>query len=472
MKWYLAILLGLVTACAAENKSVTMDGEKAVALANEIRIVNEKGVAVANARVMIGYSEGAFPHNVVTTDQNGTADIPAGWVNAEPVTIIADTYITATYLHQRPLAQEFVINTARGEPTKKVQGVTTGFGELRRDDKIDFGLVLPLMPKTAYFQFDLGLFISPDSDVIEIMGNRMNVPSNVSLPDQSERYLLFNIRFNKPQYRVYFHEEGNYNLITSHGRFPFRRMIDEFQDGKGFTEVVNLFDFLEGGLHAVTAPGDANLAINNFQIQGSMPVRAPQIPQGFSYFASSLQTQNNLLYPADVKRLASNEALNLKMSPVGVANVLLAAVAKEEKLDNGATRLNPSMSISIHPYVAGQTQTYLPLVSVPQVANNIVTITPPNAPDFRKIGTYISLQDVRVEMAEESYNEYVEKKWEIYSNQWESQVRLPQIGQSPAIANHTRWESLFLASKASQNNGTGPAMFNVAEYVSRNATPL
>ncbi len=467
------ILLLLVSACAENSGQTNLaNGEKAASLRNEIHIVNEKGQPIANAKVMVGYNESAFPNNILITDQNGNVEVPTAWVGEQPLTIMADNYIRTTYLHQAPIAKTFAINPFRTIPSQEVKGITTGYPELKRDDKIDFGLVLQLLPKTAYFQFDLGLFISPDSDVIEVMGSKKNIPSNVSLPDQSERYLFFNIRFNKPVYRTYFHEAGNYELIASHGRFPFKKMLDEFQAGKGFTEVVNLFDFLEGGLHVVTAPGAADLAINGFKFQGAQSVKAPAIPVGFSYFASSLQTENNLMYPADVKRLLSNETANLKMSPVSTANLLLAAVAKEEKLENGATRLNPSMSIAILPFVAGTTQTYLPLISAPVVAGENITVTPPPADGFRKMGTYLSLQDVKVEMVEQQYHEQVTKVWEIYSDVWESQIRLPKVQAQLEMLNETRWESLFLATKASRNIATGPAMFDVAEYVTRNATSL
>jgi hypothetical protein len=470
-KWFIYTFLILASACAQNNENLSLNGEKALNLANEIRVVDERGNGIANAKVLVGLSEGAFPNNILTTDQNGNVSIPAGWTAEQPVTIMADNYIRTTYLRQKPAAKVYRVNTFRTVPAQEIKGVTTGYPELKRDDKIDFGLVLPLMPKTAFFQFDLGLFISPDSDVIEIMGNKLNVPSNVSLPDQSERYLFFNIRFNKPIYRTYFHEAGQHELVATRGQFPFKKMLDEFQDGKGFTEVVNLFNFIEGGLHIATAPGNADLAINSFQFQGSHPVKAPQIPTGYSYFASSLQEKNGLLYPADVKRLLSNESMGLKISPLSTKNTLLAAVAKEEKLENGATRLNPAMSISILPFVPGVVQTYLPLIAAPQVNDGLITITAPAAEGFQKVGTYLSLQDVKVEMIEDQYNEQVTKIWEIYSDVWETEIRLPKV-QELQIANQLRWESLLLATKASRANATGPAMFDVAEYVTRNATSL
>ncbi|MCB0347281.1 MAG: hypothetical protein KDD37_00520 [Bdellovibrionales bacterium] len=472
-KWYAFVLLVFLAACA-ENKNISnqLQGQKSLLAPNEIRIIDEKGNPVTGATVQVGYTAEAFPNNVLTTDQNGIMTIPNEWKNEEPVTIIADNFIRATYLHQKPEANVFVVHTYREQPTQELKGITTGFGELKRDDKIDFGLVLPLMSKTTLFQFDMGLFISPDSDIIEIMGRKMSVPSNVSLPDQTERYLFFNIRFNKPQYRTYFHEAGEYELIAAHGQFPFKKMIGEFESGKGFTEVVNLFDFLEGGLHLATAPGSSDLVINDFKLQGKQTVKAPQIPEGFSYFASSLQTQNNLMYPADVKRLLSNESISLKMSPLSTENMLLAAVAKEEKLEGGATRLNPSMSIAILPFVSGVTQTYLPLVAEPKVNGENIVVTAPKADSFNQLGTYLSLQDVKIERLETEYVERVTKKWEIYSANWENEIRLPKVGSDVEIINNLRWESIFLATKASSVIATGPEMFDVAEYITRNATNL
>lgn len=66
--------------------------------------------------------------------------------------------------------------------------------------------------KEELIHFDVSQFVSPESDVVEVPFKTMNVPSNFALPLQKEKYLFFNITFDKPTYRLFVREPGDYSF--------------------------------------------------------------------------------------------------------------------------------------------------------------------------------------------------------------------------------------------------------------------
>jgi len=195
--------------------------------ANEIQVIDTLGSAVANAKILIGLNREMGDAIILTTNDAGIANIPVSWNNRRALTITSQDHITTTYLNTLPQKNVFKVKKKMRSAPMEVKGLIENYTGIEKDGWLDFSLVMPMMSKSEYFNFELKKFISPESDVIEVVGQEANIPSNVSLPYQKERYLFFNITLDKPQYRLFVEEEKTYGLVATHGKLPFKKMVDD-----------------------------------------------------------------------------------------------------------------------------------------------------------------------------------------------------------------------------------------------------
>ncbi len=197
--------------------------------------------------------------------------------------------------------------------THEISGTTTGINIKNMDGMVDFALVIPGMDQQEIINFNLGKVISPVNDSIKVVSYTVDLPSNLSLPQQTEKYFV-SINLNKPEFRAYVEGDGVYNMYALYGKFPLNEMVKGFQNDQSLIELVEYIEFLSGGLKTVPVKGNVSglsLSANDWPFTESYSVKAPALPIGKSLISFSLLKENNYFYPTDIKKIASGKTLEL-----------------------------------------------------------------------------------------------------------------------------------------------------------------
>jgi len=418
------------------------------------RVLSETGEPILAAQVLIGMEVNVpFAQNMLTTGVEGEFIAPELWVNAEPVTIEAPGYVRATYFDVSP-------NEARVFHLKKKQvpvftfeltGVATGFQVKNRDGFVDFGLTIPVVKPEDLFQFNLDMILSPYTDPISILGQKVEVPGNVTLPQQKERYIIpFTIE--KPTYRIGFAEGGVKHLISLAGTFPIKPVIDAFRSGSSFTDVINAFNMQGLSMHEVTVTQKnqrLDLRMNQHILNQTRRVKAPVFNQHNEVvIAASIATHPQGLFPVDVKRINSNQLQVLKT--FGAEPKALTILRNKDEFD-GKIR-SERLSASLEPWLQdGHELKLLPLLRDPVLKNthsfDINLVAVPSG--YYESGALYKLSSVKQVKDRNGVVTSEEKSlfWEVYSPKWSAHVELPKFPGLAMPSGHKRWSASLFASK-------------------------
>ena len=119
--------------------------------------------------------------------------------------------------------------------------------------------------------------MSPKTTAISVLGQTVNVPTNISLPSQTVTY-VFPVPFNKPDYTTFVRNNGQYVLSVTHGNFPLSQVAGDIRAGKTIFDEINYMTFVEGSQSPITVNGNAagaNLIVNQTAFSTSAAVQAP-----------------------------------------------------------------------------------------------------------------------------------------------------------------------------------------------------
>lgn len=432
-----------------------------------MRVTDLDGKPVANAQILIGSGlNQPFAGNFLTADANGMFTAPSAWMTAEMVTISAPNYLRASYVGQVPAGQSFQIRRAVKEKKFELKGLTTGFKIVDKDDKIDFALVIPVLKKNDLFAFDMTKFISPQFDEITVYGQKLQMPSNVSLPKQKENYGIFPVTMEKPLYRSYFEDVGMKKIMTVRGQFPFNKVAKEMQNNKPFFELINLFSLQGGSLKEVSITGPtqtADLPVNEFIFDQQRSYKAPVVDKAHSLLVVPLSIYSGEFFPTDLKNVASNATQNLMVPKDKQALVVSILTNKME--DN---KIDGKLSVAIQNFDVGVTPQLLPLIENPQVVNqNQVSVKFGPEPSFlRSFGTYSILSSVETTTVGGQKLETLNRLWEVYGGYWMDEIYLPVWPNDTAVAGKKRWEVSLVGSSAPAID-LGPVMLENASHATR-----
>lgn len=198
-------------------------------------------------------------------------------------------------------------------------GTTLGFGNLRTDGNADFGLVLKSFTKEDLFQIELNDLMSTAFDKISVIGNSIEIPSNVTLPEQRERYIL-SINLNKPTYKIQFNSEDDPQIVLLHGQFPFSDVVQGFRNDEPLLKLANRFNILSYSEYSFNNPDPkANFKVDlvaGQKVHGSnFLAKAPQnVASDYSYVVVALDQKAKHYLANNLTVLAKNEIRNLKIS--------------------------------------------------------------------------------------------------------------------------------------------------------------
>jgi hypothetical protein len=517
VKFITRTLVGTALTVLACSVAVAHSGEK-------IRILNEQGLPIIGADVMVGHESGKpFTNNLLKTDSSGAITVTDEWQSTQPITVSATGYLRTTFLNVEPQANEFQLHTVDVMNQVEIKGTTTSFPEFKRDGKVNFGLVYPALHRTQLAQFDMNSFLSPQFDQIHVITQTVSIPSNLTLPEQQQSYIL-PITLNKPDYRLYVRSPGGYRVMANHGQFPFKQVVSALRDGKAFYEVLNLFKFTEYGQRDVVVNDKIDgqdIPVNQVQVTNSINVQAPTLAADQVMLSASLVSQGDMYFMSDIKRVESgqtmslgtpagqntNEVVSLLMptkeaskiggihtnsfAPQTLSDInqntvlsyklvfdrfinILGTVQFDDEppvqvLNDGPGGLSIAMSS------AGETQpSFLNLVSRPTLSNDGKTVSfaaPAMVNGITPIATYVVLSQIDHTDMGQYKVEHRFRLWELYNNGWTNQVNLPKVALSTQPGKNYRWEVYFLGStqvNAQQNTSS----LDKVTHVSHNSLDL
>lgn len=484
--WILATL-PLVSACMRGgeypyDRIATTTGSRAhIELAeSRLTITNSDGQPIPGARVLIGPRENVpFPGNLLRTDASGQILIPKGWNNAQPLTIDAPGFVRATYFNRgRSDVNLYTLRRLPSSQRLELNGVAKNIGPIQRDGFIDAGLVFPALRRAEVNTLQIDSLISPESDPISIAGETVNVPSNVTFPEQTETYIVFPVTFNKPAYRLYTSEARSWKIAAVHARFPFKDVVDEIRSGKKFHEVINHIEFKQVGLRDVAMTGASttmDIPVNEIPLKSSLLVTAPNYDRSkFVMMSAALTEQTGFYYATDVKTLEPKQKLSLtapKSNTGGLVVNVLRRTGDQTQQDDGSKE---DLSVVVTPAAhSSQAVEFLPTLRTPEVRNGQILIDPPRSPSNLMPGiTYAILS--KVELIDNGTTKLEKKtpQWELYAEEWPSSLTLPEMPEAttPQPTGSYRWTiSLGASAQGTEKMPMGPAALEKVSHVTRAA---
>lgn len=498
IKFYLILFLSLYhTGCTQdldrESKNFSTNQMPFPALtemnnaSQRLLVVNEEEKPIANATLIIGQTR--HKDNLIITNSKGEAFIPKNWTATQSVTIEASGYIRMTYVDIQPTAQTFQIHKQEAKDFIEIKGQTKDYGRLRQDGYIDFALIIPAFTPRNMINFDLSSVISPSSDTVSAAGQKIDLPSNISLPKQRESYII-PITFEKPEYRSYVRNPGFYKIFATHGRFPFKSVVDDIRAGNSALDVINKFEFLGGGqknLQINNSLNNQDISIREMSFDQTFEVKAPHFHSDVEMLSLSLMNQGGHFYPSDLKRFKPGQKLNLKylsgqnkkyvlsalLNKEAVPAKVVRHVGKDDIIDLRSLLTFPtdhfssmsalsksnagvSLSLSFEQIEGSSPVSFIEFVTPPVVTQHSIQLdVPQRHRDISPVATYVTLSKIESLGAGKVKTEKKTRKWEFLASGWQSDIELPKLNMDIEPNKSYRWEVLFLGRKGQVFNNGG-----------------
>ncbi len=421
-------------------------------LLQKISVLTAEGQPLAGAEILIGSGvNDPFVGNVLTTDQAGEVVLPTEWTNEQPVTIDAPSYLRVTFLHRAPQSFVHRMKKIEFEGKHELKGKTLNHIVRDFDGFADFGLIFKALRKEDLFNLQMTSIMSPETDTITIAGFQVELPSNLTLPRQKERYLLIPVTLNKPDFRFYFERPGDYLLMGAKGRFPFTDVVKQMQSGGPMHKLLNKFEFLGGAVKTVNILGPS--AVVDFDVaqmtfSQSNLVRFPAPGAGRSILGGRLmEWSEGLFLPTDLKLVEAAGEVKLLRGPdrphhlVGILKNDNEFEEKDGNIDRLSAALVPDttmpdfafLSLLDNPVGSDLTAMKLPAVTIP--------FTPAELIVYASVGKVIET----LTESNEIFKTYL-KAWEVYSPRMETEIVLPNWKPMTKDGLY-RWEAMYAVAR-------------------------
>ena len=480
--WRFVVVFALTLAsCGDDDKDTGKDEkiksgrkDKAVEMALDAKdpdvfqITNSRGTPLAGAAVLIGSAEGKpFTGNKLQTDANGLFRAPKIWSTPQTLTIEKAGYIRTTFIEQRPQRTQLKLEKQDSIQRFEISGDTIGYNSLGVG-KIDFALVLPLVNKQKLAQFEMSQIISSEIDNMSVFGKKIELPSNLSVPNQRlSSFLPFT--FGKPNYRIYVQEPGSVSYVAVHGRFDLSSVRNQLSNGKSIFDIVNSFEFLSAGTataNVVSPSTTQDISVQQTPFSDGVTMQAPPLTNSELMVSFAMVQEPAGLLVTDLKRLYSNQVLSLKIPRTNKPKFALSIL----KRNTSNTLDFRQLSFSLDPAQNAVSPQFIPLIAPPELVNNVLTLFPPQRPSFVKdIGTYLCLVEVEEIGRGSLKTERRTRLWEIYAPQWISSIDLPTLPFARNAKRIYRWEVLFLGQ---QGDSTSENVFDRVTHLSRHSLDI
>ncbi len=373
----------------------------------------------------------------------------------------------------------------------EIKGTTSNIVVKNFDGLVDFALIIPGMNHQEIVNFDLGKVISPANDQIKVASYTVDLPSNLSLPAQSEKYFI-TINLNKPEFRAYVEDQGAYNMYALYGRFPLNEMVKGYQNGKSIFELVEFFDFRSGGTKTVPVKGDVsglNLVVDEFNFSESYKVKAPTYAKDKVVISFSLFKDNSLYFPTDMKKVMSGKTMDLvKRASIDHWNLsllmnssnrafrdtfdgnLLSGVFGAYVTDRATSPL-AQVSYTFSPAQATMAPQFLPIINSPyfdQSAMIVSATAPQTIAGVTAYATTATLSEVTAGGTESFPIDFKKALWSTQKMGWAKDFKIPadvtKLIQSGKVYS---WDVAYLGTAASSTDTK--IVWTKVSHVTRNA---
>jgi hypothetical protein len=475
--------LFLITSCSKDDKddkkgSVKPDQSTATAqpdenIPNKIRVINLSGMPLAGAQVLIGKKlNDPFPGNFLETDSDGLLTIPDAWSDEAAVTVSATGYVRATYLGQNPEGKTLILQAKDTPSNLALVGAQTGFQVTNWDGIVDFGWVLPTFNRQELFNFKIERFISLQMDSISILGQKIELPSNIALPRQKETY-IFPITLEKLSYRMYFNTPGVKKIFSGRGQFPLRPVVDGLSRGKDFFEMINYFKINGGSLRNIEITDEkttANLPVSDLSFSQSRNFQSPVFDQSQVLISLALSEDNGVLFPTDLKNVAANSKIALVTAPGSTPHLLTLLKNKAESTGSGMDRF----SAVLVPFEEMTRPQFLPLLRNPELisASHFKSELIDTINGVSIIGSYATLSTVEDKILGGTSVQVLTKLWDVYDRDWSTEYDLPEWPEDVMPRGKKRWEVSRAGSLFSDTRKTvdlGPGLFESVTHATHSS---
>lgn len=384
----------------------------------------------------------------------------------------------------------FGLNAAAQTTSHELKGTVTGIATKNMDGLVDFALVIPGMNQQEIIHFNLGKVISPANDSLKVASYTVELPSNLSLPPQTEKYFI-SINLNKPEFRAYVDGDGVYNMYALYGKFPLNEMVKGFQNDKSLFELVEFFSFLSGAVTTVPVKGDVSglaLPMDTWSFAGSYAVKAPTYANSKTLISFSLLKENGQFYPTDIKKVASGKTQNL-VTHEGSEHWNLALMMNAPKRSFRETfdgnilsgmfgsyslerATSPLAQVSYHfaPASAVNTPEFLPMISAPvfdKAKWQVQTTAPATIASVVPYATTLILSEVTPGGTEAFPIDFKKTLWSSQEMGWKQSFQIPSAAQSLIqVGKDYSWDVIYLG--APQTNSDSQIDWNKVSHVTRN----
>jgi hypothetical protein len=432
------------------------------------------GRPLADADVLFGTSiHDPFPNNFLKTDANGQIEITSKFSNL-PITISAPNYIRTTFFGINSGSQKFQIRPVFTNMMIQLKGKTTDYGSLRRDNIADFGVVIQGISREDLMAFDMNMLISPEKDTITIEDQKVDVPSNVSFPKQTENYVI-PISFEKSSYRFFVPTKGQRKIYALHGQFPFKEVINEMRRHAPFSALINYFKFVGGNLKDANVDGitPQDISVNSIIFNKKVQINTLAVPADKTMVLISAAEVESRLYPADLKKIeGSARTATLNSAPMGTQYLVAALKRSEDFYAKKPTEFGLSATLIRASETEISTQPpFMDIIETPTVDLDAwkVKDIPKTQNAVNELATYAVLSQINKNTKQKSLI------WEAYAPHWVDQMNLPLWPDhfaSPQASQKNifnSWEVSFLGTTNSVSNiNLGPEVIGATTHVSYN----
>ena len=400
-----------------------------------IEVVDAQGQPL-QAQILIGDKAGSpFADNFISTNSNGKLGLPAGWTTAQPVTVDVPGYVRVTQLDQEPGPMRIVMRKQAATANIELNGKTTGYQTKDFDDRADFSLILSSIKKSDIMSFSVGSLISPQTDTISVIGYKFDLPSNVALPQQKEKYSLVTVNVNKPNYRTYFSDGGTKTVFAVRGHVPFKKMADAGQNKAPVYEMVNDISITGGQIQQVTLNGaktTLDLNVGAMTFSNKISYRAPQFASTQVVLAVAAAELADGYLPSDVKSLRSGETLSMNSFTEYPSQMRFLSVLKNKNEFDTKAPGADRFSAALQNANQSAAPTMLPLLADPEVVNpQVFQFTLPDSGNLVPLASSILISSVSAREEGDDLNAQAVTEstpnWEIRSRGWVGKLALPQF---------------------------------------------
>ncbi len=444
------------------------------------------GKPLERAKILIGNKRGQpFANNWLETDGKGQAIAPSKWITPQSVTVQYPGFMRITYHQVQPQNLRFKLRPLAQTAQILLSGKTTHFGNLKRDNIADFGLVIQALTRGDLFSFNIDKLISPEFDKFRVGGIvEASIPSNLTFPRQQETYGL-PIVLEKEKYRLFFREPGLKRSYALHGQFPFKETVDKFRNDVPFTSIINSFKFVGGGLKEfqLDGPLELNLPVNEMSFTAKESLQPPAIPPQLLMLSISLFELNGMLFPTDMRKVENEKPFFLK----GIEKAqkhFLSVLTYDPNAPKREAQFQEASSVEFVAQTPNHTPQFLNLIPTPTPIGNYgwSSQTPEPTEGVTPLTTFSVLSKIIIE----GNRKKIQREWEVYASAWVSSLELPEWPEDnttttvasqkeeirPFADNH-RWEIVYVGSNQKlpipMQTALGPDSAELASHISFNS---